>query len=171
MDAIRIQSDTTERIDAMLLDSSGDEVTGLTGPQLDMLTLMRESDGKYWDGNSWELNKTDLTMIEQDAVNSPGLYYHISPSLAEDSYIFTLTTTNAYNSPQIGRIIAGNLADDLIEILKHLKNKLTINTATSELELWDDAGTAILHKWPLTDKDANSVVLLGTGPANRGVPV
>lgn len=170
MDAIRIQSNTTERIDAMLLDSFGSEVTGLVGAQLNMLTLMRESDGKYWDGDSWELNKTDLSVIEQDAVNSPGLYYYISPPLADGAYLFTLTTTDAYNSPQIGRIIAGSLADDLIEILQHLKNKLTIDTLTSELVLWDDAGTAILHKWPLTDKDGNSVVLLGTGPANRGIP-
>lgn len=170
MDAIRIQSGTTERIDAMLLDSSGDLVTGLSGAQLDMLTLMRESDGKYWDGDSWELTKTDLAVIEQEATNSPGLYYYISPALAEGSYIFTLTTADVYNSPQIGRIIAGSLADTLIETLRHIKNKLTIDKDNSKLQLWDDAGTTILHEWPLTDKNGLNVVLQGTGPANRGKP-
>ncbi len=171
MDAIRIQSGTTERIDALLLDSSGDPVTGLTGAQLDMLTLMRESDGKYWDGNSWETAKTDLAVTEQNATNSPGLYYYTSPALAEDEYIFILTTSDAYNSPQIGRIIAGSLADTLIETLRHLKNKLTIDKVNSKLQLWSDNGLTLLHEWPITDKDSLPIVLQGTGPANRGVPV
>jgi len=36
--------------------------------------------------------------------------------------------------------------------------------------LWNDAGDTILMTWPLTDKDGNTIVLTGTGPANRGVP-
>ena len=113
MDAIRIQSNTSERIDAVLLDSSGDPVTGLAGAQLNMLTLLRESDDKYWDGDSWETAKTDLAMTEQDATNSPGLYFYVSEALPEDSYTFTLTTSEAYNSPQIGQILAGDYTDNL----------------------------------------------------------
>jgi len=56
------------------------------------------------------------------------------------------------------------------EVRRLLKNKLTINKTTSVLELWNDAGDTILMTWPLTDKDGNTIVLTGTGPANRGVP-
>jgi hypothetical protein len=51
-----------------------------------------------------------------------------------------------------------------------VKNKLTINTSTKKLELWNDAGAAVILSWDLTDKDGNPIVLTGTGPANRGVP-
>ena len=136
-----------------------------------MLTLMRESDGEDWDGADWQSSKTDLTMIEQDATNSPGLYFYSTPSLDEDSYIFTLTTSDAYNSPQIGRIIAGSLADTLISALQHIKNKLTIDKVNSKLQLWNDAGTSVIQEWPITDKDSIAIVLTGTDPANRGQPV
>jgi hypothetical protein len=56
------------------------------------------------------------------------------------------------------------------ETRRIVKNKLTENKTTSELELWDDAGSTIIMRWPLTDKDGASIVLTGTGPANRGVP-
>lgn len=131
---------------------------------------MRESDGKYWDGNSWELTKTNLAVIEQDATNSPGLYYYDTPSLVEDTYVITATTINAVNTPQVGTIVAGELADTLVETLRHLRNKLTIDTENSKLQLWDDAGTTILHQWSLTDKNGLNVILQGTGPANRGKP-
>lgn len=170
MDAIRIQSGTTERIDAVLLDSFGNPVTGLVGGQLDILTLMRESDGRYWDGDSWELTATDLSMIEQSAAESPGLYYHITEKLAEDTYLFTLTSSDVYNSPQIGTIKAGNLADTLIETLQHLKNKLTFDKINSMLQLWNNAGTDILYSWKLTDKDGLNVVITSTDPVNRAKP-
>ena len=56
------------------------------------------------------------------------------------------------------------------ETRRIVKNKLTINTSTKKLELWDDAGSSVILSWDLTDKDGISIVLTGTGPANRGVP-
>jgi hypothetical protein len=52
-----------------------------------------------------------------------------------------------------------------------VKNKLTIDTANSKLQLWNDAGTAVLYEWDLTDSDGSTVVLQSGPPANRGVPV
>jgi len=54
-------------------------------------------------------------------------------------------------------------------LLDLLENKLTIDEGTSTLNLWNDAGSAIIKTWPLTDRNAASVVLVGTDPANRGV--
>lgn len=56
-------------------------------------------------------------------------------------------------------------ADDILDLLE---NRMVINRATSELWLYDDTGTNIIKKWPLTDKDGHPVILKGTEPANRG---
>lgn len=50
-----------------------------------------------------------------------------------------------------------------------LANKLTIDTSTSKLQIWDDTGTSIIAEWDITDKDGQPVVLQGTGPVHRGV--
>ncbi len=58
----------------------------------------------------------------------------------------------------------------LDEVRRLLKNKLVIDTATSKLKLYNDAGDTVILSWDVTDKDGNPVVLTGTAPANRGVP-
>lgn len=63
------------------------------------------------------------------------------------------------------------IQSDVIEIKRIKKNKLTINEETSELELWNDVGDEITLTWPLTNREGDIIVLQGTGPANRGVPV
>ena len=114
MSTIRVQSNVTERVYFNLLDSSGNAVTGLSGGDLDILTIMRKSDGKYYDGAAWQTTKTDLTVTEQDATNSPGLYHYTTPSLAEDEYVVTVNTANAANVPQMGTIKAGEFVDDIV---------------------------------------------------------
>ncbi len=182
MEAVRIQSNQTETVYFLLLDTSGNPVTGLTGAQLNMLTLMRKSDGKYWDGAAWQINKTGLAVAEQDAANSPGLYSYTTPSLAEGEYVVTADTADAANVPQAGCVKAGEYVDNLDASLsgvnaivtdtrRIVKNKLTIDTVNSKLQLWNDAGTAVLYEWPLTDKDANSISLAAGVPVNRGLPV
>lgn len=64
---------------------------------------------------------------------------------------------------------AANLPSDIDDILALLDNKMEINKAASELWLYNAAGDTIIKKWPLTDKDGSTIVLQGTGPANRGV--
>lgn len=66
-----------------------------------------------------------------------------------------------------GTTIIRTTLDDVIEV-KY--NKLTIDAATSKLQLWDRTGTTIVMQWALTDKDGNAIILQGTSPANRGVP-
>jgi hypothetical protein len=69
-----------------------------------------------------------------------------------------------------GHVAPGTAAEalDLVDdILALLENKLTINSATSELELWDAAGLVIIKKWPLRDRTNIPVVLQGTGPVDR----
>lgn len=115
METTRIQSNTVERVyPNLLVDSTGNLVTGLTGAQLNMLTLMRRSDGKYYDGAAWQMNKTDLAVTEQDATNSPGLYFYDTPVLSEDEYVITVDTVEAANVPQVGIIRAGDYIDRLL---------------------------------------------------------
>jgi len=128
METTRIQSNNTEEINFLLLNSSGAAVTGLTGAQLNMLVVLRKSDGKYWDGDSWESTKTDLAVIERDATNSPGWYYYTTTTLPEDEYIITVNTANAANVPQIGEIKVGNYVDD-IETIRTSVTAAAIATA------------------------------------------
>ncbi len=51
-----------------------------------------------------------------------------------------------------------------------VKNKMTINSATKKLELWNDSGSALLYSWPLTDIDGGAISLPSGYPANRGIP-
>jgi len=56
------------------------------------------------------------------------------------------------------------------EVLDLLENRLTIDTATSTLNLWDDVGTTIIKTWPIRDKTAApGTVSLGNLPTT--VPV
>jgi hypothetical protein len=55
------------------------------------------------------------------------------------------------------------------DILALLDNKYVINESTSELWVYNAGGDTVIKKYPLTDKDGNSIILQGTGPANRGV--
>lgn len=65
----------------------------------------------------------------------------------------------------------GKFIIDEITLIKRLRNnKMFINKATSKQEMYDDAGTSVIQRWPLTDKNSNAINLQGTGPANRGAP-
>lgn len=119
MEAVRIKSNSSETSHFTLIDSARDEVTGLTGAQLNMAVLMRISDGKYYDGAAWQTTKTNLPVVEQDAVNSPGEYYYVSPFLPEDEYIVTVDTPEAVNVPLKGEIKAGDYIDDF-QLIKGL---------------------------------------------------
>lgn len=117
MNTTRIQSNTSDRVWFTLVDSDNVAVTGLTGVQLDMLTITRLSDGKYYNGvDNWEASKTDLTVTEKDATNSPGLYFYDTPLLAEDTYYVRVDTSDAENDPLETEIIAGDYVDNIIDI-------------------------------------------------------
>ena len=72
-----------------------------------------------------------------------------------------------WDEPLSGHSTLGTAGEELAAMLDQLENKLVINEATSELWLYDDAGTSVVKVWPITDKDGLGVVLTGQGPANR----
>ena len=47
---------------------------------------------------------------------------------------------------------------------------IKIDKINSKLQLWNDAGDAVIKEWDVTDKDGVAIELQGTGPVNRGVP-
>lgn len=49
-------------------------------------------------------------------------------------------------------------------------NKKELNVETSEMELYNDAGTTIIKTWALTDKDGNSITIDVGVPVKRGNP-
>lgn len=59
----------------------------------------------------------------------------------------------------------GDLAD------KTLVNRMVVDESGSQLIIYEDDGVTPAKTWPLLDKDDNSIVLTGTGPVKRGVPV
>lgn len=133
METTRIQSNNTETVYFLLLDANNDGVTGLSGAQLNMLTLMRKDDGLYYTGAGWGA-KTSLAVSAQGATDSPGLYYYTTPSLAEGEYVVTVDTSYAENVPQIGQIKVGSYIDNI-----DYASSLLVRSATPTNELEVDA--------------------------------
>lgn len=76
---------------------------------------------------------------------------------------YTQVTRAQSTSPTIKNV------DDVTVLKNVMYNKMTIDEQNSVLQVWDEAGTAVLYEWPLTNRDGNAISLQGTGPANRGV--
>jgi hypothetical protein len=151
MGMTRIKSGKSERVySEILVDSAGNLVIGLTGAQLNMLTLMRKSDGKYYDGAAWQSTKTDLAVIEQDAINSPGLYYYDTPILDEDEYFITINTIEAANVPQTGIIRAGDYIDRLLglsyeNMYMHTRIYTGGQLTSAKIDLYNNKANADIH--------------------------
>ena len=64
-----------------------------------------------------------------------------------------------------------DIHDDLVVVLQHIGNRLKVNVASSQLELYNDAGDTIIKTWPLTDKDGNSITAGVGTPTEREQPV
>ena len=62
---------------------------------------------------------------------------------------------------------SGAKSKEFVTIDLKRMNRLEIDETASELWLYDDAGTTVIKKWPLTDRDDAGVALQGTGPVNR----
>jgi len=56
----------------------------------------------------------------------------------------------------------------LNEVLDYLENKLVINVATSEWWLYDAAGTTVVKKWPLKDKNGGNITVAVGAVSERG---
>ena len=174
METTRIQNGQTERIEALILDKSGNPVTGLSNV---LLTIRRTSDDYRLDffdntfkASGWTTRQKVMT--ELDATNDAGVYCYDfdTGGFADDTYQMRVECANGDNVPQTGELKAGGYVDHISDIKRLLNNKLTIDEAGSSLQLWNDAGTAVLYEWPLTDKGGNAIVLQAGLPSNRGVP-
>ncbi len=185
METTRIQNGNTERIVAVAINDSGYFVTGLTDV---LLKIRRDSDNKYLDfsDNTFKASGwVSLTqqMAELDAANYPGRYSYDfdTTGFTDDTYRLIATSVSAEKFED-GELKVGGYVDNLdvavsginvivTDIQNIVKNKLTIDTANSKLQLWDAAGTTVLYEWPLTDKDGAAIQLQAGPPANRWVPV
>lgn len=100
-----IAPNTSQRIEMMLLDASNAEVTGASAT----IKIRRKSDGKYWNGSSFQTSPTTVAMTELSAANDPGRYYYIfaTSGLPDDEYFFTGDANTGTNIPQIGSFRTG----------------------------------------------------------------
>ena len=110
-------------------------------------------------------------------VPAPGdVVYITAPNESE-----TTVANAVWDAPTAGHVAPGTTGEalsdiqadavtllaQLAEVIDMQENKFTINQATSELWLWDDAGAVVIKKWPIRDRLNAAVVLGGTGPADR----
>lgn len=65
---------------------------------------------------------------------------------------------------------AGTLGAELTRIRQRLHNRMRVNIITQELELWNDANTAILWRWPLYTKGGEPVTTSSGVQVDRGPP-
>lgn len=132
MNCSRIQTDQTEPITALIVDTNNAPLTGLSDIKI---RIRRRSDGLYfdWSDNTFKTPTAVSQMLETlDAVNdtySPGEYHldttdhvdgfdtsKIANAADDDVYIVTAIQdggTNAANVPQIGEIKEGDFVDNL----------------------------------------------------------
>lgn len=96
-----------------------------------------------------------------------GAYYILLTATEKDADVIALLADASGCSCRIITIYTDAITPDVQRVVK---NKLTIDESGSKLQLWDDAGSAVLYEWVLTDKDDASISLTAGPPANRGVP-
>jgi hypothetical protein len=175
METVRIQNGQIERIETLIVDNSGEPVTGLSNV---LLTIRRVSDDYWLDFNDNTFKASGWTtrqkvMAELDATNDAGVYYYDfdTSGFPDDTYQMRVECVSGDNVPQTGELKTGGYVDNISDIKRLLNNKLTIDEVSSKLQLWNDAGDTVLYEWPLTDKDGNAIVLQAGLPSNRGVPI
>jgi len=125
----------SKRIDFILTEIG----VGVTG-QTVLLNIRRNSDNKWWDGDSWEAGKTNLSMTEKDSTNEKGLYvynwtpdglgeYTLTFSIASGVYTTsvseTITVVADYSTNSTTIISSLGVADRFV---KWIKNYLQANS-------------------------------------------
>jgi len=128
----RIQTGETEPIVVLILDASGDPLTGLTDIKI---RVRRASDGFYLDWSDNTFKATPVQLLQQleeiSATYSPGEYHldtltHVGgfdtstvvQTVDEEVYFFTSVQdggTDASNPIQVGEIKVGGFVDDIVE--------------------------------------------------------
>jgi hypothetical protein len=125
MDCARIQTDATERVEALMLDGSLSPLTGLSDV---LLAIRRISDGFFYDFNDDTFKSTGWTtrqqvMTETDSTNDQGVYHYnfdtsaITNAAADDTYQLRVDCASAANVPQVGELKVGQYVDDIDQAL------------------------------------------------------
>lgn len=100
-----IAPNSSQRIEIILLDSSRAAVTGATVT----LKIRRKSDGKYFNGTSFQTLSATVSMSEVSAVNDAGKYYYdfATSGFPDDEYYLTAASASGANVPQVGSFRTG----------------------------------------------------------------
>ena len=108
----RAQLGETIRVSVMALDVTPAGSTGATIT----LTIRRDNDGYYWNGTTFQVAATTVTMTETDATNLPGFYHHdFKPPTTDCGYTMLVTTATAavVNDPYAGSMRVGFWVDNI----------------------------------------------------------
>jgi len=80
------------------------------------------------------------------------------------------TVTGAVDGVTSEVLVLETTAAEVSELLGIAKNRLEINFTTQKLELYDEAGTTVIQRWPLATKNGEPVVTKPGVQTKRGVP-
>ena len=153
MAVTKVKKGTTERIEAVFVDSAGSLVTGLTTT----VRIQRAGDGKFLknDGTWTATPSSEYAAVESDATNRPGEYaFDFQMPDALDTYSVRFDGgIAAANRYQFGTITAVPDGDgDLHEMKAVLANRQEQEIATGVVTVMDDDGaTPLLTLTPSVD--------------------
>lgn len=114
----------TDRVHIEAIGADGSGVTGLS-PQL---TIINQSTGQYWNGTSFQVSFTQVSMVEFDSVNAPGLYtYDFTPGA--DAIVTYRAEATFEGIPRIwtGEAQFGEWVDDVVTTRKYVRNKFAVS--------------------------------------------
>ena len=109
----RLQCGETDRLWATAFDANGAAVTGASVS----FALKRKSDGRWWNGATFQVAATSNLGTEADSTNLPGFYYYdfTVPASSDDSVIIraTSSTPGVVTDPWTEELKIGGYWDDL----------------------------------------------------------
>lgn len=108
----RVQLGETVRINICALDAASAGVTGATIT----LAIRRDVDGYFWNGTTFQVAATTVTMTQLDSTNFPGFYYHdFKPPTTDTGYTFRASSSSAtiINKPFVGDLRVGFWVDNI----------------------------------------------------------
>jgi hypothetical protein len=131
METTRVQTNSTERIEVLMLDSSNAAITSGTVT----LKIRRKSDGQFWNGSAFQAGVMTVSMAEVSSANDPGKYFYSfnMTGLAADCYYCTATCAAAANVPQFGELKSGDYVDNLDKRLSSMILSMPVGIVSSAM--------------------------------------
>lgn len=163
---------TAVKLELRLFDVSTGAVTGAAPT----VAIRRKSDNFYLDFNDNTFKASGWTtrtqtLAEQTGNELAGVYSYTWNTNPEISAHGEYAADFAWTDSGVTNYETEDLKFTKLDLAaKILANKLTINSVTGVLSVYEDDQTTVAETWPTTDKNGATTVLEGTGPANRGAP-